>query len=136
MLTYKVANKVLDALGGFESIFSGTIYLGLSKTAPSRNGTGYTEPPANAGYARTLIGATGQSLTNLMSKASPGGIKNNKTIYFPQATGNWGTCTHYLIMSAATGGDLLAYGTLTTSITPTAGTVPLVRAKELQMTLS
>jgi len=79
---------------------------------------------------------TGQSTSQRMNAASAGGISNKETVYFPEATGSWGTCTHYLLFDAATGGNLLAFGALTDSITPTNGTVPLIRTGELQMTLS
>lgn len=78
----------------------------------------------------------GQSTSYKMGTASAGGIKNSETVYFPEATGSWGTCTYYLLFDAQTNGNLLAYGTLTDSITPTNGTVPLIRTEELQMTLS
>lgn len=136
MMTYNLANKILEGLGGRTSMIASGIYLGLSTTAPSRNGTGFTEPPSGNGYKRVLIGTSGQSTSYRMDNASAGGIKNKETIYFPEATGSWGTCTYYLLFDAASAGNLLAYGTLTDAITPTNATVPLIRTEELQMTLS
>ena len=137
MMTYFLANKILDGMGGKTSIFASAIYLGLSTTAPSRDGTGYTEPSAGVGYKRVLLGMSGQSTSQRMADASSGGIKNKDTVYFPEATGSWGECTHYLLFdSDKADGNLLAYGSLTNHITPTNGTVPLIRAEELQMTLS
>lgn len=135
MLTYLLANKILEGIGGRTSMVANAVYIGLSTTSPSRNGTGFTEPSGN-GYKRVLLGQSGQSTSLKMGTASAGGIKNSETVYFPEATGSWGTCTHYLLFDALTGGNLLAYGTLTDSITPTSGTVPLIRVEELQMTLS
>lgn len=136
MMTYQLANRILEAMGGRSSMISGSIYLGLSTTAPSRNGTGYTEPPASNGYKRVLLGMNGQSSSYKMAAASAGGIKNYDTVYFPEATGSWGTCTHYLLFDKDTDGNLLAYGALTDPIAPVNGTVPLIRPEELQMTLS
>jgi hypothetical protein len=136
MMTYTLANKILEGMAGRSSIFGSSIYLGLSTTAPSRNGTGFTEPSTSNGYKRVLLGMNGQSTSYKMGTASAGGIKNSETVYFPEATGSWGTCTYYLLFDAQTNGNLLAYGTLTDSITPTNGTVPLIRTEELQMTLS
>lgn len=136
MMTYFLANKILDGMGGKTSIFSSAIYLGLSTTAPSRDGTGYTEPPASNGYKRTLLGMASQSSTIKMFDAKSGGSYNMDTIYFPEATGSWGTCTYYLLFDKATDGNLLAYGQLQEAITPVNGTVPLIRSQELQMTLS
>ena len=79
---------------------------------------------------------SGQTSSQKMGTATAGGIKNSDTVYFPEATGSWGTCTHYLIFDKDTGGNLLAYGALTDVINPVNGTVPLIRTEELQMTLS
>ncbi len=136
MLTYKLANRILEGLGGRSSMVASAIYLGLSTTAPSRDGTGYTEPGGVGGYQRVLLGMNGQSSSYRMNTASAGGIKNSETVYFPEALSSWGTCTHYLLFDAKTGGTLLAYGELTSPIVPTTGTVPLIRVDELQMTLS
>ena len=136
MMTYLLANKILEGMAGRTSMVSQAIYLGLSTTAPSRDGTGYTEPTAVNGYKRVLLGMSGQPTSQKMGAASAGGIKNSDTVYFPEATGSWGTCTHYLLFDAVTAGNLLAYGKLTDDITPVNGTVPLIRVNELQMTLS
>ena len=137
MMTYILADRILEGMSGKTNMFSQYgIFLGLSTTAPSRDGTGYTEPPASNGYKRTLIGAYGQGSTYKMGTPSAGGIKNTDTIYFPEATGSWGTCTHYLLFDSSTEGNLLAYGPLTDAITPVNGTVPLIRIEELQMTIS
>ena len=136
MMTYNLANRILEGMCGRSNMVSSAIYLGLSTTAPSRNGTGFTEPSRTNGYKRVLLGANGQSTSYKMGTASSGGIKNVETVYFPEATGSWGTCTHYLLFDKDTDGNLLAYGALTDPINPTNGTVPLIRVDELQMTLS
>ena len=136
MMTYKLANRVLEGLCGLSSMIASGIYIGLSTTPPARDGTGFTEPSGGVGYKRVLLGMSGQSTSQRMNTASAGGISNKETVYFPEATGSWGTCTHYLLFDAATGGPLLAFGALTDNITPTNGTVPLIRTGELQMTLS
>lgn len=136
MMTYNLANRILEGMGGRSSMIASAIYLGLSTTAPSRDGTGFTEPSGNNGYKRVLLGMNGQNSSQKMGNASAGGIKNSDTVYFPEATGSWGTCTHYLLFDHATTGNLLAYGKLTDNINPVNGTVPLIRVNELQMTLS
>lgn len=134
MLSYSKANSILNELVGMSQY--ATCYLGLSKTEPKRDGTNVTEPDSANGYKRTLIGMGGQSGTYKMDSAVEGAIKNKDIIYFPEATAAWGTCTHYVLYTAQTGGNLLAYGQLTSSISPQAGTVPLIRVGELQMTLT
>lgn len=137
MMTYKLANRVLEAMSGLSSMISQSIYLGLSTTAPVRDGTGFNEPSAGAGYKRVLLGMSSQTTSQKMGSASAGGIKNKDTVYFPEATGSWGRCTHYLLFDGdGANANLLAYGTLTDAISPTNGTVPLIRTEELQMTLS
>jgi len=40
--------------------------------------------------------------------------KNSVAVQFPTATAGWGTISHFGIWSAASGGNLLAYGSVTT----------------------
>lgn len=135
MLTYYKANDMLQELSGMKN--QGTsCYLGLSKTEPKRDGTGVTEPDASNGYKRVLIGIGSQSGTYKMESAVEGTIKNKEIIYFPEATAAWGNCTHYVLFNSQTGGNPMAYGQLTSTISPSAGTVPLIRVGELQMTLT
>lgn len=136
MMSYFLANKVLDGMIGRTSIFSSATYLGLSTTAPTRDGKGYTEPPAENGYKRTALGISGQLSSQKMRDGISGGTQNKETIYFPEATGSWGECTYYLLFDKAEEGNLLAYGELDEPITPVNGTVPLIRIGELQMTIS
>lgn len=137
MMTYLLANRILDGIGGRSNMISNAIYIGLSTTAPTRDGTGFTEPDKANGYKRTLLGTYNQASSVKMGVPTAGGIKNIDTIYFPEATGSWGTCTHYLLFNSdKDDGLLLAYGPLTDAITPVNGTVPLIRVEELQMTLS
>lgn len=136
MMSYHLANRILEGLSGRTGLFSSAIYLGLSTTAPARDGTGFTEPPSSNGYKRTLLGMFNQNSSIKMNVAMSGGTYNNDTIYFPEAIGPWGTCTHYLLFDKPEEGNLLAYGELQEPITPVNGTVPLIRTQELQMTIS
>ncbi len=52
--------------------------------------------------------------------ASGGAVCNADAIEFPQASGDWGTITHFALYDAATGGHLLACGPLTWPRTVTA----------------
>ena len=134
-LTYKAANLFLDHLVGTDLIEGrGTsVHIGLSSTAPNRDGSGYTEPAAATGYARVGIGKN----TNLqcMEKAKSGAATNESTIFFPEAMASWGKLTYYLLFDAATGGNLLAYGPLDDPISPEKGKVPIIRPGNLTMTM-
>lgn len=129
-------NLVLDHLcGRTASLDVGdAVYVGLSTTAPVADGTNITEPSGN-GYARVLIGNPAQSLTLKMGAASNGAITNAEAIMFPEATGAWGTITHFVFFSASTGGNKLGYGTLTSPISPISGDVPLFRTGELDWSI-
>jgi hypothetical protein len=65
------------------------------------------EPSGNA-YAR--VSTTGAD----WNTASGGALDNANDITFPEATGSWGTITHFALFDAATGGNMLAYGALST----------------------
>lgn len=137
MITNYSANKILQALCGKVSTISlgPTAYVGLSTTAPTAVGENVTEPSGN-GYARVMLGNYNQSYTQKMGNPANGAIENAEIIYYPEATGSWGTITHFCIYDAQLGGNLLAYGALTTSIAPTANTIPIIRVGELDISLS
>lgn len=101
-------NELLDhVFGGAAYTAPATIYVALSTTATTDDGTGTTEP-VGGGYAR--VAAT-------FGTASGGSISNTATVTFPESTGAWGTVTHFALYDAATNGNLLAHGALTTSRT-------------------
>ena len=115
MITNTVANNVLNIIcGRGGSLSYPSAYLALSSTAPNADGTGFTEPASDTGYARVLIGMSGQSATYVMSAATNGATHNTQEIHFNavNAGKNWGTLTHAGIFSAATGGSLLIAGKL------------------------
>lgn len=136
MLTYTCANAILSNMITKTKDYPYTsLYVGLSTSTPSRDGTGYTEPSGN-GYERVLLGVYNQTYTQKMGTPSLGSVNNSEEIHFKAATGAWGTCTHFLLFNAATGGTLLAYGQLTDEISPIADTVPIIPAGDIVMGLS
>ena len=102
-------NKVLNHLFGKGNYSPPTIYLALSTAAPADDGSGLAEPSGN-GYSRVQTSASD------WNQASSGSIDNAEDITFPQASGSWGTITHFALFDSASGGNLLAYGTLSTPI--------------------
>lgn len=132
MLTYDGANALLNCLTGRAQTYPySTVYVGLSTTQPNRYGGNITEPEGN-GYARVLLGTALQAQTQKMSAADLGATANSEIIYFPEATGSWGTCTHFCLFSAAEGGTCIAYGLLTDEIAPVNETVPIIRVNTAQ----
>lgn len=136
MLTYDGANALLNCLCGRATNYSyPTVYVGLSTTTPNRYGGNITEPSGN-GYARVLLGTAQQAQTQKMSAAANGANANTEIIYFPEATGAWGTCTHFCLFNAAEEGTCIAYGALTDEIAPVDQTVPIIRVGDLTMSIS
>jgi len=116
--------EVLDhVFGGNAYAAPGTLYTGLYTAAPSDTGGG-TELSGN-GYARqaTAFTVTGDTASNTSAEE------------WATATGDWGTITHVGVFDASTGGNLMAYGTLTASKTIATGDVFRIPAGDLDITL-
>ncbi len=103
-------NKILDHIFGKGSYTPPTIYVGLSTVDPTDDGSGLAEP-SGSGYARTQTSASD------WNAASNGSLYNASDITFAQATGSWGTITHFALFDAATAGNMLAHGVLSQSKT-------------------
>lgn len=81
-----------------------TFYIALSKSAPNKDGSGVTEP-TGGGYKRI-------SLAGLLSEPVDGVTTNSGAVVWDEATGEWGTVTHFAIFDSAAGGRLLLGGKL------------------------
>jgi len=103
-------NKILDHIFGKTSYTPATIYVGLSTADPLDDASGLAEPSGN-GYARVQTAASDWNV------ATNGTVDNANDITFPEATGSWGTITHFALFDAATGGNILAHGALSASKT-------------------
>lgn len=138
MITNYTLNGILKELAGIAQFSNNNTYLALSSTEPNLDGGNVTEPSADLGYERRLFGYSANFLNGETPKAEmvDGVVRNKEIIYFGEATGNWGTLTHYCLFNAKTGGQLIAYGPLVEPITPTAETVPLIRAHQVQITMT
>jgi hypothetical protein len=102
-----------------------TVYAALFTSDPTDAGTG-TEC-TGTGYARTAI----------TFAAPSNGVTTNSAAAceFPQATGDWGTITHFGIFDALTTGNLLYYGALTTSKVISSGDVFKFSTSSVSVTL-
>lgn len=146
-LTYSAANSLLNVLCGKTSSSPYTqVYVGLGTTAgtPAKDGTGFVEPNG-ASYERQILGMTSNDYTRKMGTPTNGVVTNNNAshehkgkIHFPElgASESWGTIAYVGLFSAKTGGTLIAYAPLNESITPTAGTNPVIPASALTLTLT
>ena len=103
-------NKILNYLFSKDTYSPPTIHIGLSTSDPGDDGSGLSEPSGN-GYTRI------QTSSNDWNASAGGVISNSQNITFSQATGNWGTITHFALFDAASGGNILAGGALSTAKT-------------------
>jgi len=102
-----------------------TVYVGLFTTDPTDAGSG-TEVSGNA-YAR-------RSAT--FAAPSDGAASTNADVQFPQATGTWGTVTHFAIFDALTTGNMMYHGALTASKLIEIGDVFKIASGDLTVTLA
>jgi len=121
-------NKILDHIFGKASYTPPTIYVGLSTTDPLDDGSGLAEPLSN-GYGRTQTSASD------WNAASAGVTNNANEIIFSEATGSWGTITHFALFDAATGGNMLCYGALSQSRAIVSGDKARFTAGDLSVSL-
>ena len=98
-------------------------YIGLFTAAPGEAGGG-TEV-SGGGYVRKAV--TFSVSGNLAT--------NSAAVEFDVATADWGTITDIAVFDASTGGNQIAYATLTTSKTIATGDVLRVPAGDLDITL-
>jgi hypothetical protein len=124
--------QMLDAvLGKVTYTAPTTLYVALYTAAPTSAGGG-TEASGGS-YARSSMT---NNLTNWPAATGGGpGLKANGTaITFPTATASWGTITAFGIFDAPSGGNLLYWGTLTTSRAVAIGDTPSFAIGALSIT--
>lgn len=104
-------NKLLNHLFNKASYTIPTVHVALFTAlsdAHGEAGSGGTEVSGGS-YAR--IATAGSDWT----EATTGVLDNATACEFTQATADWGTVTHFALFDALTGGNMLAFGTLTAS---------------------
>jgi hypothetical protein len=85
---------------------------------------------SSTGYGRKAVAFAAASGTNPCSSAT------NATVTFDAATASWGTITHIAVMDAATSGNVLFYGAVTTSKTIDTGDTFQVSSGNLTISLA
>lgn len=104
-----------------------TYYLGLFTATPSESDVG-TEVTGGA-YAR-------QAITFAVPvSGNPSSMTNAAAIEFPTATAGWGTVVAWGVYDAATGGNLVWYGSLSTAKELSANDTIIVHAGDLKLTI-
>lgn len=96
----------------------------------------FTSDPTDAGSGTEVSGGSYARQSATFAAPSNGAAATNADIQFPQATGNWGTITHFGIYDALTTGNLLYHGQLTASKTIETGDVFKIATGNLTVTLA
>ena len=131
-LTTSGRNKILDSFLGDDksTLFPATIYFALFTTPPNVSGSGYVEPSGN-GYSR--VSKANDNTVWLDALAAQ--KTNGSAITFPTCTTtSWGTVTHWGIFDAATVGNCLYFGALTSSLTVSVSATPFFDTGDLIIT--
>ena len=110
------------------------VYIGLFTATPSDAGGG-TEV-AGGSYARKAVSSADASWSAPADDSGAQEITNASAISFAESTGAWGTVSHFGIFDASSSGNLLAWGSLTTSRTVDAAGITLtIAAGDLSISL-
>jgi len=124
-----LADKLLDHSLGKTSYTMPTVYVGLYTTNPTMPaGSGGVEV-SGGGYAR-------QTLSPNTAAASSGSASSSGAVTFAQASANWGTVTGIGLFDAASAGNLLAAGPLTTNEVVNSGDTFSFPIGDITLTLS
>lgn len=103
---------------------AGSYYLALFTAAPGETGGG-AEVTGGA-YARQLVA---------FGEPADGTMKNSAAIEFPTATADWGTAVSWGLFDAASGGNLVWYGEITTPKELLAGDIYRINTGNLTLTM-
>lgn len=100
-------------------------FIGLSTADPTEDGSGLAEP-ADPAYDRLAVAFTVTDDT----------AENSGTLEFAEATVSWGSITHYALFDAASGGNMIAHGSLTVAKNISAGDVARFIPGSIVMTMA
>ncbi len=102
-----------------------TVYVGL-----------YTSDPTDANTGTEVSGGSYARKAMTFGAPSNGASTNSSAVEFDQATGSWGTVTHFGILDASTSGNLLYHGALTSSKVIESGDVFKFASAAVSVTLA
>ena len=111
---------------------SATLYLALftATTGLETNSPSAEVSTSSTGYGRKAVAFSAATGTNPTTSVTSG------TVTFDAATSSWGTITHIAVMDAATSGNVLFHGAVTTSKTIDTGDTFQVSAGNLTISLA
>jgi hypothetical protein len=105
-----------------DAVFAGTLYIGLFSVTPTdayTSGSPDGTEASGGGYARASA---------TFDAASGGATANTGVVTFTESTGAWASgasLPYFGVFTAASGGSLIGYGTLTTARTVDAAGITL-----------
>ena len=136
--TTQIERDILDfLLGGYDDFETpDTVFIVLSTTNPGKESgsLNFTEPLAANGYAAVEV----DNDSTTWEYVAGVGIRNKVAIEFPEATGNWGTITHFGVegdVGGTSGQIMIGTGALSASKTVEAGDKPRFNAGALIISL-
>lgn len=103
-----------------------TVYLGLSTADPGDDAAGLAEPSGN-GYVRKAI---------TFGAAASRKVTQSGAVTFDEATGSWGTISHWGIFDAESSGNMLAHGAFAASKSIVSGNTASVADAEIYVEFS
>jgi hypothetical protein len=127
----KVLDHVLNSPGSAYTAPT-TLYLGLFTNTSGNAATNLeagtlTDEVSGGSYARKAV---------TFGASSSGTCATDGTVTFDAATANWGTITHVAVMDAATSGNVLFWGAVTTAKTIETGDTFQVSSGNLTVSLA
>ena len=124
-------DKMLDHVCNVAWTPAASLFVALCIADPTDAGTGASmSEVANANaYARAAV---------TFGAAASRRVVQSGAVTFPQATGTWGTISHWALVSSAThgAGDMYAYGSFVTPFAPVNGNTPTIPSGELEVEIS
>jgi len=120
--------KVLELLVGKTAFSTPVCYVALSTADPLDDGSGLVEPGSN--YARVATAGADWEAATL----GAGTIQNANPITFVEATGSWGTPSHFALFDASS--NLLGHGSITTPKAVGAGDTLRFAAGDIDLSLA
>lgn len=125
-------NELLDhVLNGLSWTSPPNVWIGLSTADPGEDEATLAEPVGN-GYVRAPVAGSPRFT---LSSNDPREAANAANVDFPTATGSWGTLTYFAIFDAVSGGNMLIYAALSSSLAVVATDTVRFVAGDLVVTL-
>jgi len=115
-----------DASGLQPSSTAGSVYIALYEDNPTDADSG-TESTYTS-YARVAVA---RSVAQWL--VSGNDVSNINTVTFPTSTGGSSTVTHFAVHTASSGGDMLYYGALNSSLAIANTDTPKFNATEISI---